>query len=275
MRVFALRDEANEAAGNLAYLECYEDSHACYFELPPGADCWDLPFILFEFAKRGVFTIDAQWSMIWVQSHIVPPERQNLGEILKVNGLDEYDELRLLELTEGRCAQDACYLVPVGCNELPGWYEERKATRLLDAYHLEAYRLVAAFCDGRIVVCDMAEELNDRREFSLVLSDEKRFARMRLQPGGHGVMWGDALQVSCDELAGCGIDLPLSTGDVADLLNQVVYSTSEAAEILGCSRQNVVDLVRRGRLVPIKATGHVTLFLRSDILAYRLNLSVR
>ena len=41
-----------------------------------------------------------------MQQRIVPTDRQNLGEILRDNGLKEYDEFELLMLATGRCAQD-------------------------------------------------------------------------------------------------------------------------------------------------------------------------
>lgn len=43
---------------------------------------------------------------MWVRQRIVPPDRQNIGQILKANGLEEYDEFSLLMFGSGRCAQD-------------------------------------------------------------------------------------------------------------------------------------------------------------------------
>ncbi|MDX8367804.1 DNA-binding protein [Cytobacillus sp. IB215665] len=45
-----------------------------------------------------------------------------------------------------------------------------------------------------------------------------------------------------------------------------VINTSEAIEILGCSRQNLNDLVNRGVLTPIKEMVRDKLFFKSDIL---------
>jgi hypothetical protein len=46
-----------------------------------------------------------------------------------------------------------------------------------------------------------------------------------------------------------------------------VINTSEAASILNCSRQNIDDLVRRNKLIPIKIYPRDKLFLKSDVLA--------
>ena len=72
-----------------------------YIELPDTADYWETPLILSSFLKRGKKTIDSHWSKIWVQQRIVPTDRQNLGQILKANGLEEYDEFKLLMLAKG------------------------------------------------------------------------------------------------------------------------------------------------------------------------------
>ena len=61
---------------------------------------WETPLILSSFLKKGQKTINAYWSRIWVQQRIVPSDRQNLGMILRDNGLDFYDEYKLLTMTK-------------------------------------------------------------------------------------------------------------------------------------------------------------------------------
>lgn len=267
MKRFALHDATREDQDALALLECYERERQYYFELPPDSDPWDLPFILHEFARRDVLTVDARWSLQWVQSRLVPPERQNLGEVLRANGLDAYDELRLLELTGGRCSQDDCYLVPLAQDHLPAWYQGRVSTRVLDVFPLERFRLLVSFRDGATALCDIAELLSRERSFARVVSDEDVFKRATAQVGGHGVRWGGSLLISCDSLRKYGRHIELSASDIADLASQATLDTAEVARLMGCSRQNVSDLVRRGKLVPLKVSSRGPLFLRSDVYA--------
>ena len=269
MRIYALRDEEGSASEDLAFLECYERPRSFFFELPPDADPWAMPFILHEFAQRGTHTIDATWSLRWVQSRVLPPERQNLGEVLRENGLSDYDELRLLELTEGRCSQDACYLVPLTSYELPAWYAERVSRRLTDVFALSDFRLMGLFRSGEVVWLSARELLDDRRAFARILRDEGAFRRAVLQAGGHGVQWGERLAISSEELLHAGNSLPLSAEDVALVARQALCGTNEVAQLLGCTRQNVSDLVRRGKLPVCKADGRMQLFLRSDVLNRR------
>lgn len=269
MRLYALRNEACEEAGILACLECYERPRAFYFELSPQADPWDLPFVLHEHAMRGQLTIGALWSLRWVRTRIVPRERQNLGEILRVNGLSAYDEGRLIDLTRGRCSQDDCYLTDVGREGPPDWYADRLKERLTEAVALSHLRMVVMRHDGEALLCDVGEELGGRREFAPVVASEDRFCRMSLQPGGHGVQWGERLHVSASTLTSLGTRLPLGADDVAAIASQSLCDTREAANILGCTRQNVADLVRRGKLVPVRTGARSMLFLRRDVLARR------
>lgn len=44
-----------------------------------------------------------------------------------------------------------------------------------------------------------------------------------------------------------------------------IISTSEAAELLGCSRQYINQLVKENKLIPIKKINYITLFLKSDV----------
>jgi DNA-binding transcriptional MerR regulator len=48
-----------------------------------------------------------------------------------------------------------------------------------------------------------------------------------------------------------------------------VVTTTEAVELIGCSRQNIKQLVDHGTLVPIKQTPKERLFLKEDVLNYR------
>lgn len=46
-----------------------------------------------------------------------------------------------------------------------------------------------------------------------------------------------------------------------------IINTTEATEILGCSRQNLNNLIKRGKITPIKELPRDRLFFKSDILA--------
>lgn len=53
--------------------------------------------------------------------------------------------------------------------------------------------------------------------------------------------------------------------DLKAYIQANVLTSGEVLEILRCSRENLNDLRRRGKLVPIKELAKVKLFLKSDV----------
>lgn len=57
-----------------------------------------------------------------------------------------------------------------------------------------------------------------------------------------------------------------SKEELINFVNDEIVNTSEALEILECSRQNLNKLVKSGTLVPIKEMIRDKLFFKEDIL---------
>lgn len=262
MRIFAIKDETDATGKTLAWLLYYEAEKRFYIELPDDADSWETPLLLSSFLKRGERSVNAYWSMLWVQQRIVPPDRQNLGQILRDNGLDSYDEFELLMLAEGRCAQDDYYLVPVARNEIPEELAARFLKKVEDVIPLAGNRLLLFFRDGLVKKCAVPP----LAAFSPILNNEKLFRGVTVQAGGYGVCWGENLNLSDSFLYDNGQTVPLSFDDFRSFIENRVVNTAEAAELLNCSRQNISDLVRRGRLHPVKAAPKNMLFLKSELI---------
>lgn len=66
----------------------------------------NLPLMFALFAEQGKREVPDKWARKWLEERIPPQGRQNLGEILRANGLETYDEVALLEAAQGRSAQD-------------------------------------------------------------------------------------------------------------------------------------------------------------------------
>lgn len=63
-----------------------------------------------------------------------------------------------------------------------------------------------------------------------------------------------------------GEKVPLTAAGFRNFVMHRVINAAEAAEILGCSRQNVIDLTKREKLHPVKTSEKSTLYLKSEIL---------
>jgi excisionase family DNA binding protein len=54
-----------------------------------------------------------------------------------------------------------------------------------------------------------------------------------------------------------------------DYIKDEIITTQEVADLLGCSRQNIKQLVDHNTLVPVKITGRDRLFLKSEVNEYK------
>ena len=189
MRIFAIKDDTLSRDLVLGYLIYYENAKAFYIELPDDADPWETPLLLSSFVKRGERSVSSYWSRLWVQQRIIPQDRQNIGQVLKENGLTEYDEFQMLMLTMGRCAQDECYLEEINTAGLPPLLLERWKTKVEDVVPLKNFRLLVFFRNGEVRICDAAKYAADHVECQPYVAQEKRFHTVEVQPDGYGVMW--------------------------------------------------------------------------------------
>lgn len=266
MKIFAIRDESKSDQIDLAYLLYYELEKRFYIELPDNSDPWETPLLLSSFVKKGETTVNSYWSKLWVQQRIVPADRQNLGQILKENNLKAYDEFELLTIGAGRCAQDDYYLVPIDEEQLPEQIQKRFSTRIEDIVPLEDHSLLVFFRDGIVKKCSLKEYFEKTPSFQVLLQNNDYFNAANLQPGGYGVEWDFNLSVSDTMLYRIGKEIPLSVSDFCSFAVHRVVNVAEAAEILGCTRQNIGYLTKTGKLHPIKSSGKNTLYLKSEIL---------
>lgn len=112
MLKFAIKNEYYEGK-TVGYLY-YDEQHKEYeIEIPAAVKSCEAPPIISDFIKKNQRKIDREWSYRWVCQRVTPPERQNIGQILKANQMTEYDEFPLLVKNEGRSCQDECYIVKV------------------------------------------------------------------------------------------------------------------------------------------------------------------
>ena len=274
MKAYAIRDASIDKERDLAWLLYYEEERAFHIEICDNVDEWDVPLILSSFVRRGKRALDPYWSRMWVEQRIVPPDRQNLGMILKENGLQEYDEHKLLVLADGRCAQDECFIKPLKAGSLPPELVRRLGLTLSCVLARPDHTLLF-FRDGLITgITDSAlsdpavwEPFHSSRE-SLSRRLElyrERLSALTLQPGGHGVILGEDRYLSADTLRERSTALPVTTQDFKAYIRQELIDTASAAALMGCTRQNIQDLVRRGKLRPVVTLTNNFLFLRSEL----------
>lgn len=90
----------------------YDEKNKSYtIDIPKDVPIEKLPFMMSICAKKGMYHIGEDLSMKWVRGRIIPSSRQNIGQILRENGMKSYDEQTLLLKNRGESCQDEYYIV--------------------------------------------------------------------------------------------------------------------------------------------------------------------
>ena len=264
MIVFEIRNK-EEKGRVLGYLFYYKRSKRFYVELLDGLDEWDAPFLFSGYVKKGIYSIDSTWSRKFVEQRIIPSDRQNLGIILKENGLQEYDESKLLLLSEGRCAQDDLYLVRKMEKDILPEIRKRLDKKVLDAMVLREHRMLVFFRDGESRIVNIKELRGEDRLFGNILRDPELFQGVCVSPGGNGIEWGEERCLPAEELRSCGRDAEISYADVNGFVKNRLLDTAEMAKYLHCSRQNIKQFVDKGKLLPLREAGNTSLYRKAEL----------
>ncbi len=265
MVIFEINDVELNEKKLLGYLFYYERSRRFFAELLRELDEWTAPFIFSGFVKQGIYSIDSLWSMKFVRQRIIPGERQNLGEILKANKLREYDEYKLLQLSEGRCAQDEIFLKKSTGDDVAAEIRNRMGEKVRDVMPMEDRKAMVFFMDDETRIIDLDKLCSDDRRFTNILKKPELFQGVCVSPGGNGIEWGEERFIPAEALHGAGEKGQLKYSELLTFVRNRVVDTSEVTGLLNCSRQYIGQLTSKGRLEPFKSSSNNSLFLRSDI----------
>lgn len=264
MTVFEILNKA-ENSRLLGYLFYYEKSRRFYAELLDDIDEWEVPFIFSSHIKKGIHSIDSMWSAKFVGQRIIPPDRQNLGSILKENGLKVYDEYRLLLLSDGQCAQDDLRLARIREDQVSTEIKNRLNKKVLDVMTLDGFKILVFFKDGKNSFADIKKICKDDPLFGNVTGNIENFRNIKVSPGGHGIEWGEERFISAETLRKCSDNSEITYEDIICFIKTRMTDTAETAQMLNCSRQYVNQLTDKGRLSPVRSTPGSNLYLKSAL----------
>ena len=99
-------DGRSRKARPCAHLEYDTETGEYSIRIAEGVTPDEVPMMMEPFVEKGQLDMGPAWSRRWVEERVVPAGRQNLGEILRAHGLEEYDEFALLEAGRGVSSQD-------------------------------------------------------------------------------------------------------------------------------------------------------------------------
>lgn len=262
MKILLLRNR-QEIDYELGYVLYFEKSKTFNIELLKDINPVKLPIVLDIFFYRNTFSINSYYSKLWIQDRVVPIDRQNIGSILKQAKLKEYDVYKLLMLNHGRCVNDEFELIEV--KQLPKELIDRFQYKVSDVIPLKNNKVMCFFENGKCKKIDVGELKKNDRLYSRLLSHPDEFNEVSTLPGGYGIGFGDDLNIDNITLYENGKTIDLEYDDLINFVSYNTLDTTMACKKLDCTRQNIDDLVKRGKLSPIKESEKHKLFLLKDI----------
>lgn len=136
--------------------------------------------------------------------------------------------------------------------------------RVIDAVPIENLRVLVIFENRELKIFDVKKLFKEYPEYE-ALKDLSLFNSLEVEPGGYGISWNSELDCSEGELWEDGETVNLNLDDIIDFLKYGLLNSKEVTNLLGCSRQYVNEMSKKGLVHPVKSSSKETLFLKSEI----------
>lgn len=265
MKTYAIYDEILERTLPIGYLLYYEKSKSFIIELCSDIDEWEAPLLFQGLVKKGIYTIPREISLMWVQERVIPSGRQNIGSILRNHKLKDYNEMSFLILSKGKCSQDQCYIKEISEEDIPKDIKERMKKNIRECFTTEDFQLVCLFKNDEVKKADLSLLCEQRKDISYVLENKTLLDTLKIGPGGYSIIFNDSIEIEVCDLRRIGQTLPLRYNDFLRFINRNIVDTTQACEMLQCSRQNLSYLVKEEKIKPTIRGTKENLYLKGDI----------
>lgn len=265
MKVFSIHDDNTASKQPIGYLYCFEKHGSFIIELCEELSEWDVPILFSSYVSRGIYTIPGDISLLWVRERIIPSGRQNIGMILRNHKMKEYNELKLLIASKGRCAQDACYIQEISYEKIPEEIRNRKKNCVSECFASDGSQIICFFHDEKVRKIDLQELKARYEKLQYVLRNDRLFQSVRVGVGGYSICFDETLEIEAQALIEFGNELPLSAQDFFRFATRNIVDTNETCQILSCSKQNVAYLTKKEKIKPIKQGLKENLYFRGDV----------
>ncbi len=249
--------ENKETLGILIY---YKKTKCFIIELNEQLDEWTAPLLFTGYVKKKIYTIPRDISKAWVKERIIPKNRKNIGDILSHHHLKEYNEIKMLELSDGKCSQDNLYIKKT--ESLPDYVLERMKRNLVDVLLLDNCSALAFFADDTVKKVD----LKAFSQISDYLNNQAFIDTAQVGCGGYYLTFNDSIDIPSSLLYEKVTDIPLKRQDFITFLQKNVLDTTGSCNLLNCTRQNLSYLVKQKQLTIAKPNVSGNLFMKGDVL---------
>ena len=265
MKSYAIYDEDLDWKKPIGYLLYYEKAKSFIIELCEELDEWEAPLLFQGLVNKGIYTVPADISLMWVKERIIPSGRQNIGMILKNHKLKEYSEMAFLAMNKGRCIQDECYIKQITEDEIPEDIKKRRSRNVAECFMTEDGGLLCMFKDDIVMKVDLEKLTGKYKKLLYILKNKEWREQIKLGAGGYSVVFNEQVEVMSSDLRDNGIQIPLTTNDFYNFIQRNVVSTSVVCEMMQCSRQNLAHMVKEDKIQPIISGTKENLYVKGQV----------
>lgn len=262
MKIFSILDKYEKASEDNAFIFYDRSENRGYIEISEKCDEKAIPVVPMLLKEKGILTIDNEKTQKFVESRVVPRDRQNMPEIIAELHMKEYDPWFFFKYLHGRCTQDDCFIKAVNDEKLSDEIKRRHEKLISKAYVLDDFRLLLIFKNGKTGIVDIEKIRGNDRYFRRILSGKKVFNEFFIERNGFSIYWNDDTEILYNELYDASKKLSLTQADISALLRDSLCDTAEACEKMNVSRQ---WLAKQDKINVIKKTPHSVLYDMSDV----------
>lgn len=262
MKIFSILDKSEKASKDNAFIFYDKAESRGYIEISKDCDEMAIPIAPMLLKKKGLFTIDNEKTTKFIESRVIPRDRQNMPEIMTELHMKNYDPWFLFEYLRGRCSQDDCFIRTIDDEELSDEIKRRHAKLISKVYALDDFRLLLIFRNGKTGIIDIKKIRDNNRYFKRVLSERSAFDGFFIERNGFSIYWNYDTEILYNELYDASKKISLTGSDISELLRANLCDTAETCEMMKVSRQ---WLSKQDKIDIIKKTPHSVLYDMSDV----------
>lgn len=88
--------------------------------------------------------------------------------------------------------------------------------------------------------------------FIKIVNNINFISEFEITSGGYGLEFLGNIYLDSEDLYKKSVDTGITLKGIKKYIDERVVNTIEATKIMNCSRQNINDLVKRNKIIPIK-----------------------
>ena len=182
--------------------------------------------------------------------------------------MTEYNEIKLLALSKGRCSQDNCYLKEITYEQLPQEIRTRHLENITECFVVGDHDIICLFRNDMVKRVDLRDLSAENEKIAGILKNGKLMSTLEVGAGGYGITFNKSIDINKSTILEKGTKVHMSAQAFYSFVHQNIVDTAQACEMLQCTKQNLTHLIKTGKLQPIKEGLKENLFYRGDVERY-------